>query len=63
MGITRIRYGSVAGDAWPSQSPRSGSAPLISLGFLAAAVVIILDLLWMVTRSSLYFLGHRERGY
>jgi hypothetical protein len=30
---------------------------------LAAAVVIILDLLWMVTRSSLYFLGHRERGY
>jgi hypothetical protein len=62
MRITRIRYGSVAGDAWPSQSPRSGSAPLISLGLLAAAVVIILDLLWMVTRSSLYFLGLRERG-
>jgi len=29
---------------------------------LAAAGVIILDLLWMVTRSSLYFLGPRERG-
>jgi hypothetical protein len=35
--ITRIRYGSVAGDAWPSQSSRPASAPLIPLGLLAGA--------------------------
>jgi hypothetical protein len=28
MGITRIHYGRVAGDAWPSQSTRPASAPL-----------------------------------
>jgi hypothetical protein len=63
MPITRIRYGSVAGDAWPSQSSRAASAPLIPLGLLAAAVVIIFALLRMVTReSSLYLSMHRERG-
>jgi excisionase family DNA binding protein len=62
MPITRIRYGSVAGDAWPSQSSRAASAPLIPLGLLAAAVVIIFALLRMVTReSSLYLSMHRER--
>lgn len=63
MRITRIRYGSVAGDAWPSQSSRPARAPLIPLGLLAAAVVIIFALLRMVTReSSLYLSMHRERG-
>ena len=62
MRITRIRYGSVAGDAWPSQSSRAASGPLIPLGLLAAAVVIIFALLRMVTReSSLYLSMHRER--
>jgi hypothetical protein len=63
MGITRIRYGNVAGDAWPSQSSRPPSASLISLGLLAAAVMIISALLWMMTKeSSLYLSMHSERG-
>ena len=52
MGIMRIRDGSVAGDAWPSQSSRPASAPLIPLGLLAAAVMIIFALLWMATSES-----------
>jgi hypothetical protein len=63
MGIMRIRDGSVAGDAWPSQSSRPASAPLIPLGLLAAAVMIIFTLLWMATReSSLDLTMHGERG-
>jgi len=63
MRITRIRYGSVAGDAWPSQSSRPASAPLIPLGLLAAAVVIIFALLRMVSREpKLHLCMHRVRG-
>jgi len=61
MRITRIRYGSVAGDAWPSQSSRAASAPLIPLGLLAAAVVIIFALLRMVRIQPLSLHAQRAR--
>lgn len=60
--ITRIPYSNVVGEAGPSQSLPFGDAPLISLCLLAVAIVTILYFLWMVTRSSPYFGGHRERG-
>ena len=61
--ITRIPYGSVAGDAWPCQPPRLPIAPLIPFGLLAAAVLIIFALLWTVTRESGTYLSmNRKRG-
>jgi hypothetical protein len=43
--------GSVAGGAWPSQSSRRSSTPLIQFGLLAAAGLIILALLCTAARE------------
>jgi hypothetical protein len=58
--IMQIPYGSVAGNARPSQASRPASAPVIPVVLLAAAFLIIFVLLWRVTR--LYLCLHRERG-
>jgi excisionase family DNA binding protein len=63
MGIMRIRDGSVAGDAWPSQSSRPASAPLIPLGLLAAAVLIIFALLWMADEGIQPRSHHAQRAW
>jgi hypothetical protein len=43
--------GRVAGGAWPSQSSRRSSTPLIPFGLLAAAGLIILALLCTAARE------------
>jgi excisionase family DNA binding protein len=48
--IMQIPYGSVAGDARPSQASRPANAPVIPVVLLAAAFMIIFVLLWRVTR-------------
>jgi len=58
--IMQIPCGSVAGNAWPSQSSRPASAHLIPFSLSAAAVLIIFALHWRVRgRISA---PQRERG-